>query len=111
MSGYRFIDGVIAPISNKTEVEAIETAINATQKTGLKGASLHIRTALELLGKKPTPDYRNSIKEAISAVESVAKQIVGADAATLDGALKELGEKSKVSGPKSWFFQTLRIHK
>lgn len=98
LSGYRFIEGILAPISNKAEAEAIEAAVNTTDRTGLKGASLHIRTSLELLGKKPTPDYRNAIKEAICAVESVAKQIVGADMATLDGALKELSNKSAVHG-------------
>lgn len=98
LSGYRFIEGVLAPISNKAEAEAIETAVATAQKSGLKGASIHIRSAIELLGKKPTPDYRNAIKEAISAVESVAKQIVGADAATLDSALKELSDKSDVHG-------------
>ena len=98
LSGYRFIEGVLAPISNKVEADAIETAVIAAQKSGLKGASLHIRSSIELLGKKPTPDYRNAIKEAISAVESVAKQIVGADAATLDRALKELSNKSDIHG-------------
>lgn len=98
LSGYRFIEGVLAPISNKTEADEIEAAIASAQKSGLKGASIHIRSSIELLGKKPTPDYRNAIKEAISAVESVAKQIVGADVATLDGALKELSDKSDVHG-------------
>ena len=98
LSGYRFIDGILAPVSNKTEVETIEAAITAAQASGLKGASMHIHSSIELLGKKPMPDYRNAIKEAISAVESVAKQIVGDDSATLDGALKELSDKSDVHG-------------
>lgn len=96
LSGYRFIQGVLTPISNKEEVEAIEGAVAAAQRSGLAGAPQHIRSAIELLGKKPTPDYRNAIKEAISAVESVAKQIVGADLATLDGALKDLSERTDI---------------
>ena len=107
LSGYRFIEGVLAPISNKEEAEAIQTAVSVAQESGLSGASLHIRSSIELLGKKPTPDYRNAIKEAISAVESVAKQIVGDDAATLDGALKALSAKSDVHRSLSAGFSKL----
>ena len=94
LSGYRFIQGVLTPISNPSEVQAIEAAVILASSSGLEGASLHIRAAIELLGKKPIPDFRNSIKEAISAVESVSKQIAGTDSATLDKALKDLGQKT-----------------
>jgi hypothetical protein len=96
LSGFRFVQGVLTPISNTEEMEAIDNAVTAAHESGLLGAQQHIRAALELLGKKPTPDHRNAIKEAISAVESVAKQIVGADSTTLDTALKVLSEKTDV---------------
>jgi hypothetical protein len=96
LSGYRFIQGTLTPISTEEEVQAIETAIAEANRTGLTGVQYHIRSAVELLGKKPTPDYRNAIKEAISAVESVSMQIAGAD--SLDGALKELGKKTHIHG-------------
>lgn len=107
LSGYRFIQRVLTPISNKEEVEAIEEAVVAAHRMGLAGAHQHIRSAIELLGKKPTPDYRNAIKEAISAVESVAKQIVGTDSATLDAALKELSKKADIHGALSSGFSKL----
>ena len=107
LSGYRFIQGTLTPIAAKEEVEAIETAIASAKRAGLAGAHQHIRAALELLGKKPTPDYRNAIKEAISAVESVAKQIVGSDSATLDAALKELGKKTEIHGALASGFSKL----
>ena len=96
LSGYRFIQEILTPISNKEEVEAIEASAAAAQNSGLRGAHHHIQSALELFGKKPTPDYRNAIKEAISAVESVAKQISEKDSATLDPALKKLSEKTDI---------------
>jgi len=40
------------------------------------GAREHIVTALQFLGLRPEPDYRNAIKEAISAVE---KHVESAD--------------------------------
>ncbi|MGC2458998.1 MAG: hypothetical protein WA435_13500 [Gallionellaceae bacterium] len=56
MSGYRFINGALAPISNPAETMEISGAIEKTSRTGLDGAHHHIQTALSLLAKKPDPD-------------------------------------------------------
>ncbi len=96
MSGYRFISGVLAPISNPAESAEISDAIRATTHSGLDGARHHLHTALSLLAKKPDPDYRNSIKESISAVESVAKVLGKEDSKGLADALNELGKKTNL---------------
>ena len=96
LSGYRFVAGRIEPITNPTEIEEINQAIANTKDQGLEGASEHLNASLVLLGRKPHPDYRNSIKEAISAVESVAKQISGKNKATLGPALDELGKSVEI---------------
>src|SRR5262249_8208554 len=77
MSGYRFVSGILTPISDKIETDGIEAAMAAAEGAGLSGARMNLAAALELLGKRPTPDYRNACKEAISAVESAAKLISG----------------------------------
>lgn len=98
MSAYRFIAGELAPISNPAETTEIASAVEKTSLVGLDGANNHLRTALSLLAKKPAPDYRNSIKESISAVESVAK-VLGTDtAAGLAGALDALARKTSLHG-------------
>jgi hypothetical protein len=68
MSGYRFIAGVLAPISNPAETTEIAGAIEITSRVGLDGAHHHLQTALSLLAKKPEPDYRNSVKESIDFI-------------------------------------------
>jgi len=95
-SGYRFIQGTLSPITDPVELQEVDNAINASQKFGLTGAREHLRTANELLGKKPDPDYRNSIKESISAVESVARQITGRNIKDLSSALEELKVKTNM---------------
>jgi hypothetical protein len=92
MSGFRAIKKRIAPITAPAEIAAIEEA--ATPKSGLEGVAEHIRTALELLGKKPDPDYRNSIKESISAVESASKLLSGKSSGGIDDALKALDKQA-----------------
>ena len=98
MSGYRFIDGQLAPISNPEEVSAVEQSLETTLRVGLKGAHEHIASSLKLLSKKPHPDYRNSIKESISAVESISKQLGSPDSQGLAGALNNLGAKVGLHG-------------
>jgi len=85
LAGYRLIGGVIAPIVDAVEVSSVEAAISARHDTL---AHEHIKRALELLSDKKTPDYRNSIKESISAVECIARHISQNDKATLGDALK-----------------------
>ena len=96
MSGYRFIGGVLAPISNPAETTEIAGAIEMTSRIGLDGAHHHLQAALSLLAKKPEPDYRNSIKESISAVESVAKILGKENSKGLSDALDELSKKTNL---------------
>jgi hypothetical protein len=98
LSGYRFVGGELVPISSQAEVSAIESALSITSATGLAGAHAHIAAALQLLAKRPGPDYRNSIKESISAVEAIAKQLGTAESQGLAGALTELGRKVPLHG-------------
>jgi hypothetical protein len=106
-SGFRFVSGILSPISNPAEVAAIESAIAHAAREGLNGAHQHLRSALQLLGKKPHPDYRNATKEAISAVESVVKQMSGVASAGLDGALDALGKKVEIHGALKAGFRAL----
>lgn len=91
-SGYRFVDGKIIEISSSDEIAEIETAIASS--TPYYGTKQHLQTAIVLLSKKEKPDYRNSIKESISAVESLCRTVSKNEKATLGGALKVL-EKNR----------------
>lgn len=90
MSGFRFIGGVLAPITSSDELESIQQAVGEAQQRGFCGVRQHLKSAVSLLSQKPTPDYRNSIKESISAVESLSKQITGESSGGLDKALTHL---------------------
>lgn len=84
MSGFRFIEGKIAPMTDEVEIAAIESA--ASDSWG--PVSTHIRRSVALLSERPTPDFRNSVKEAISAVESACKIVSKDDKADLSKAIK-----------------------
>ena len=94
VSGYRFIGDKIVPISSATELDAVETAIqNSGSNTG---ARVHLQRALELLSDRQSPDYRNSIKESISAVEAIVVGIAGDSSATLGIALKAISQHAPI---------------
>jgi hypothetical protein len=90
--GYRFVDEHVTPITNEDEVDEIEEAISQP----LSGVREHLRQAVTLLSDRDEPDYRNAIKESISAVESLCMVITGDDGATLGQALDDIESNGDV---------------
>ena len=88
--GYRFIRGRIVAITDENEIEAIEKACN----NPFEGCRAHIHKALGFLADRENKDYKNSIKESISAVESICK--IMTNEKTLSDALKKW-EKSGIT--------------
>lgn len=87
--GYRFVSGQIVPITDELEIREIEQAC----QTPFEGARIQLQKALGFLSDREHPDYKNCIKESISAVESVCETIVGSEnGATLGKAVKHLEE-------------------
>lgn len=101
--GYRFVDEIIVPISDAYEIEAIQTALCNDKQI----VNDHISKANKLLADRENPDYENSIKESISAVEAICELLTGikGKSATLGHMLKKLEENGVAihSGLKSAF--------
>ena len=70
-SAYRFVGDVIVPITDDGELAVVEAV--AQLSAPFQGASQHVKQAVTLLGDRDNPDFRNAIKESISAVESAFK--------------------------------------
>ena len=87
LSGYRFVSGHITDITNAQEREMLETVLADSR---FAGVGAHIQQALDLYAKRENPDYRNSIKESILAVESMARIVSEKPKATLSDALKAI---------------------
>ncbi len=91
-SAFRFVGLSLTRLTSAEEVAAVERTLEKT--TQMSGVRHHLLRALELLGDRSSPDYPNSMKEAISAVESVCRRLSGKQNATLaDGfdALERAG--------------------
>lgn len=91
LSGYRFVGEQLTDITNAEELESVDLAINTTTK--YTGANKHLQTAVEYLSDRKSPDFRNSVKESISAVESICMAVSGDPKATLGAALNTIESK------------------
>lgn len=87
VSAYRFVDDTVVRITSDSEVQAIERALEGAEG----GVRIHLQRSLELLSSRSAPDYRNSIKESISAVESLVAIVLGGKG-TLGQLLKRMEE-------------------
>jgi len=86
MAGYRFVAKQVVPITDPSELESIDTAIGGSSAP----VATHLKTALAYLSNRTNPDYRNSVKESISAVEAAVQALTGSGKATLGDALKAI---------------------
>lgn len=86
-SGYRIVDGKVTDLTDETTKQNIEAAVNQAR---FSGAAAHVKTAVAFLFDRTEPNYRNAIKEAISAVESACVDFVGDTKASLGKAVNKL---------------------
>jgi AbiJ N-terminal domain 4 len=105
MSGYRFISNRIVQINSEEEIVAIEQALGLPDS--LKPVREHLRQSLTLLADRKSPDYRNSIRESISAIESLSKIVSGLPKATLGPALNAVEKKAALHPVLKEAFQKL----
>lgn len=71
--GYRFVGEIITNITDQIEIDSIDEALCSPYKE----VNNHLEKALEYFSDRKKPDYENSIKESISAVEAMCEIITG----------------------------------
>lgn len=83
------------PITSEEEIELIESAL--TNQEIYSPVKTHLKAAVHHLSNFENPDYRNSIKESISAVESYCSIITGVKKSSLDTGLAYLEKNHNLS--------------
>lgn len=68
--GYRVVQGKIVDIVSDLEIQSLNNAVQTKDNV-----SVHLLQALKLFSLKPQPDCRNSIKESITAVETLFREM------------------------------------
>lgn len=89
--GYRFVGNYITPITSEVEIKTLEDILRLSDR--FFTVKKHIEQALALFTQRPKADYRNSIKESISAVEAICCIVSVKENATLGDAVKQMQHK------------------
>jgi hypothetical protein len=100
-AGYRLIDGKVVAISNTTEISELSQALKVgttSFHSQYYGVNIHLQKALDKLSDKKNPDYSNSIKESISAIEAICRILT--NESTLGEALKSIDKKGIILSPQ-----------
>ena len=105
MAGYRLIDECVVQITSEEEIVEIEVALKNSSKW--KPVNTHLKSSIDYFSNRENPDYRDSVKEAISAVESLCVIITGDKDTTLGKALSEIEKRYKIHGAMKSAFSSL----
>ena len=105
VSAYRIIGNRFTEITSEEEIDEIEEALETT--SSIKPVFHHLKTALDLFSDRKSPDYRNSIKESISAVEALCNLISKGNKTTLGQALKEIQKRVELHPALKKAFENL----
>jgi len=103
LSAYRIVGGKITPMTTDAEIQTVEAAL----VTPNAAVQEHLSRALAHLSDRENPDYRNSVKESISAVEAICATIVGKPHASLGDALARIETKVSIHAAQREAFQKL----
>ena len=95
-AAYRIIGGKVCQITDNEEIAAVNEALVLQDR--YKPVAEHISAALAHFSQRQSPNYRNTIKESILAVESMAKIITSDNNATLGKVLNKLESNGKING-------------
>lgn len=68
--GYRVVQGQIVDIVSDVEIQSLNKSVETKDNV-----TVHLQHALKLYSLKPQPDCRNSIKESITAVETLLREM------------------------------------
>ena len=91
LSAFTIINYQITEITSEQEIQSIEEALANTNP--FSGIQQNLNQALKLMSDRQKPDYKNSIKESISAVEALAMQLLEDNSITLGKAIPRLRTK------------------
>lgn len=92
-AAFRFTNGILVKISDEHQLAEVSKSISQDKSESVR---LHIKRAAELYSELPAPDYRNSVKESISAVEGAVAFVTGSRSGGISKPLKRIAEKYEI---------------
>jgi len=90
LSAYRFVGKGFIAITDTRELEEIGSAITTAEEKRFSGVAKHLQKAAGFLGPAEKSDFENSVKESISAVESLVLSLTGEKRGKFEKPIRDL---------------------
>lgn len=89
-SMFRFAGATLVQLSDEQALSEVAKALSQNDAIGVQK---HVKRAAELYSQTDAPDYRNSVKESISAVEAAVAFVTGQKASGVSKPLRSATER------------------
>ncbi len=109
--GFEMRDGRVENVGSGFIDEQIKEARYLLKEPEFKGADQHFEKAIKAVNIRPNPDVENCIKDAVAAIESVGRVIVGDDKALLDDIINNAVKKGVIPKPLDQTFQKVYAYR
>ena len=104
---YEIRDGRIERAGTRIEDKVVTQARGLLRDPNLAGPNAQFLKAIGFYSRRPTPDDENCIKEAVGAVEGVARVLLADRSILLSGAIKQIAKEKGVHKTLQKMFENL----
>jgi hypothetical protein len=94
--GYELRDGKIERVGAREAEVAIGEARGILRDAELQPADEQFQKAIGFFNQRPQPDVENCVKDAVGAVEALARILLGKPSIQLNDAMKEIGDEKGI---------------
>jgi len=109
--GFQLKDGKIEKVGSGFIDAKVQEARYLLKEPEFKGADEHFEKAIKALNVRPNPDVENCIKDAVSAIESVGRIIVGNDKALLSDIIRDMAKNGTIPKPLDQAIQKIYAYR
>jgi hypothetical protein len=109
--GYELRNGKIEKISSVYIDTKIQETRYLLKEPEFKGADQHFEKAIKALNVRPKPDVENCVKDAVAAIESVGRIIIGDEKALLSDIIKDMVAKGIIPKPLDQVIQKIYAYR
>jgi len=109
--GFEFKDGKVEKVGSGFIDAKVKEARYLLKEPEFKGADEHFEKAIKALNVRPNPDVENCIKDAVAAIESVGRIMVGDEKALLDDIIKDMTKKGVIPKPLDQTIQKIYAYR
>jgi len=109
--GFEVREGKVEKIGSGFIDAKVKEARYLLKEPEFKGADEHFEKAIKALNARPNPDVENCIKDAVAAIESVGRIIVGDEKALLDDIIKDMAKKGIIPKPLDQTIQKIYAYR